>query len=70
VILGPLLHRTCLAGTSLPVGPKQGLAGGHHLHTDAGGLSLPGLHPGHTFEKDRRLVDGLPHEDGARGRCP
>jgi hypothetical protein len=44
------------------------LAGGHHLHTDAGGLSLPCLHPGHPLPQDRRVVDGLPHEDGASGR--
>ena len=25
MICGLLLHRTCLAGASLPVGPKQGL---------------------------------------------
>ena len=29
-----------------------------------------GVYPGHLFEKDRRLVDGLPHEDRARGRRP
>ena len=50
--------------------PKQGLAGGHHLRTDAGRLSVSGLHPGHPFEKDRRVGDGEPHEDGARGRRP
>ena len=44
------------------------LAGGHHLHTDAGGLPLPGFHPGHPLPQDRRLVGGLLHEDGARGR--
>src|SRR5215217_8824286 len=46
------------------------LAGGYHLHTDAGGLSLPCLHPGHPLSQDRRVVDGEPHEDGARGRRP
>jgi transposase InsO family protein len=46
------------------------LAGGHHLHTDAGELSLPGFHLGHPLQKDRRLVDGLAHEDRARGRRP
>jgi hypothetical protein len=34
-----LLRRDFVAALS----PKQGLAGGHNLHTDGGGLSLPGL---------------------------
>ena len=50
--------------------PKQGLAGGHHLRTDAGRLPVSGLHPGHPFSKGRRVGDGHPHEDGARGRRP
>jgi Integrase core domain len=67
---GLLPHRTSLAGTSWPLSPKQDLAGGHHLRTDAGRLPLPGFHPGHSFEKDRRLVDGRSHEDGTRDRRP
>jgi hypothetical protein len=62
--------RTSLAGTSWPLSPKQDLAGGHHLRTDAGRLPLAGFHPGHSFEKDRRLVDGRSHEDGTRHRRP
>jgi len=68
VIRGLLPPRTCFAGTSWPISPKQGLAGGHHLRTDAGRVPVSVLHPGHPFEKDRRVGDGEPHEHGARGR--
>jgi hypothetical protein len=67
---GLLQHRICCAGSSLPLSPKQGLAGGHHLHTDAGRLPLPGLHLGRPLAQDRRVVDGLSHEVGTRGRRP
>jgi len=33
------------------------------------GLPLPGLHSRHSFSQDRRVVDGLSHENRARGRC-
>ena len=66
---GLLPHRICSAGSSLPLGPtSSGWRTSPTYRRRKASSTWP--HLGCPLAQDRRMVDGLSHEDGTRGRCP
>ena len=50
--------------------PQRGVGGGHHLHPDPRGLTVPGRRRGSLLAPGRRMVDGRPHAEPPSGGRP